>query len=134
MRIIPTQETFEAMISDNNTGVPGLTPSIYIQRTSDAYWWKADGSTWEASPVANPMTETDGANLPGLYVFLFAAEDGEKYYIRYENSITPVVDVSETVQCSASAESEMNKTVLRDNLRVLCDLLDNTKSADIVTG
>lgn len=52
-------------------GDTGESPTAAVRRESDLKWFDASDSSWQTTPVENPMTEVSVAHLPGRYSFDF---------------------------------------------------------------
>lgn len=72
-------------ITENNVGVTGQSPSIYIRRLSDSNYWT--GSVWQAGVSAISMLELSATDWPGLYWAGFTFESvANRYFIRKFNT------------------------------------------------
>lgn len=71
------------LITLNGVGVTGQSPSVAVQRKSDGAYWT--GSSFTGSFVAQPMTEVDAVNEPGLYKATFdqSIDNTEQMYTAY---------------------------------------------------
>lgn len=70
-------------------GVTGATISLAIRKDSTGYWWS--GSAFQATHTTVTMTETDSANLPGVYHYDFTPLETDFTAIFYATTATAAV-------------------------------------------
>ena len=70
-------------------GVTGATISLAIRKDSTGYWWS--GSAFQASHTTVTMSETNSANLPGVYHYDFTPLETDFTAIFYATTVTAAV-------------------------------------------
>lgn len=128
-------KTFCFEVSLNNQGIAGQTVNILIQRKVDGEYWTGGGWTGTLTELA--MTEKDGTNYPGIYIFDFTPTTADQYTVTYRiDGGTYQCNSTEIWNCATS-----NSVSLADSLSALLaaqtlirQLLGNEQVTVQITG
>lgn len=105
---IGTTLPLDLIVSSVSGGIPGLAPTVALQRLSDGYYWT--GVVFQPGFVKVLLTEIDAINRPGLYSKTFSNQGGDttaQIYIAYydtESLTYPGVGLDELVYDNQIAE------------------------------